>query len=214
MRAPLIVVILAVVAAGGYYFFQHQTSALPEVVETASAQSAAPVRPSDGAALTVFNDICIDGRANYAQTESRALAAGWSLASDDVNPNVARIMSISRGASVPQASEIVINAYAHPERPQFIVLTGMNLAGNPVNGCYVYDFAAPGLPELSPFETSLGAPTEIVSEPGVIDSKKWVRPALFPSVATLRMGYFPPGSPAEPQVGYSGLVLALTSMSR
>lgn len=214
MRAPLIVVVLAVVAAGGHYFYQRQPPQSAAMVGTAAAQTPMNVRPSDGAALAVFSDICIEGRANYTQTEGRALAAGWSLAADDVHPNVARIMAISRGASMPQASNIVMNAYAHPNRPQFIVLTGMNVAGNPVNGCYVYDFAAPGLPELSPLEVSLGAPSEVVSEPGVIDSKKWVRPAPFSSVATLRMGYFPLGSPAEPQVGYSGLVLALTSMSR
>ncbi len=214
MRAPLIVVVLAVVAAGGYYFYQRQAPTAPVAEAAAEPSSAASVRSSDGAALAVFNDICIEGRANYAQTESRALAAGWARAADGVHPNVARIMALSRGASIPQASDIVLNAYAHPERPQFIVLTGMSVSGNPVNGCYVYDFGAQGLPAAGPLEVSLGAPTEVVSEPGVIDSKKWVGPAAYPSVATLRMGYFPEGSPAEPQVGYSGLVLALTSMSR
>lgn len=115
---------------------------------------------------------------------------------------------------MPQASNVVMHAYSHPDRTQFIVLTGMNVSGMPVNGCYVYDFGATGLPELSPLEVSLGEPTERISQPGVADTKKWIRPASLPSVATLRMGYFPQGSPAEEQVGYNGLVLALTSMSR
>lgn len=214
MRAPLIALVLVAAGAAGYWFYQQSRGAEPAGAETTAAQTEAPAHPSDGAATTLFNEICIEGRASFAETESRALTSGWAQAPDDVHPAVERIMTISRGADVPQASDIVMHAYANPGRPQFIVLTGMNISGMPVNGCYVYDFGAPALPDLGALEVSLGAPTERLSEPGVVDSKKWVRPAALPSVATLRAGYFPQGSPAEAQLGFNGLVLALTSMSR
>jgi hypothetical protein len=214
MRASLIVLLLAVAGGAGYYFYQQSGRTEAAAVEATPAQVSMSTRPSDGAGPALFNDICIAGRESFAQTESRALAAGWTLAPDDIHPNVARIMAISRGASVPQASNVVMRAYAHPERPQYIVLTGMNVSGSPVNGCYIYDFGATQLPDLGALEASLGVPTERISEPGIVDSKKWVGPAALPSVATLRVGYFPLGSPAEAQLGFNGLVLALTSMSR
>jgi hypothetical protein len=214
MRAPFIVLTLALAGGAGYYFYQGSSPAEPEITQPASAQTPDPVRPSDGAAPTVFNDICIAGRASFSETERRALAAGWVQAADDVDPRVARIMAISRGADVPGASNVVMHAYANPDRPQFLVLTGLNVSGIPTNGCYVYDFGATSLPSFGSLEAALGEPNERIDEPGVVDSKKWTRPAAFPGVATLRAGYFPPGSPAEPQLGFSGLLFAVTSMSR
>lgn len=162
MRAPLLAILIVAVGAFAYLLTQRLAA------ESAAAEEAVSVSATDGAALAIFNEVCIEGRESFAQTESRAFASGWTQA----------------------------------------------MSGIPVNGCYIYDFDVSGLLERSDLESSRGEPSERTSQPGVVDAKKWVRPAPFPTVATLRMGYFPVGSPAVEQVGFSGLVLALTSMSR
>lgn len=196
MRAPLLAILIVAVGAFAYPLSQRSGS------ESAAAEEAVSVRVTDGAALAIFDEVCIEGRESFAQTESRALASGWTQVPDDVHPNVARIMAISRGAEVLGASNILMHAYAHSSRSQYMVLTSLTVSGVPVNGCYIYDFGVSGLPEPSDLEASLGEPSERTSQPGVVDAKKWVRPSPFPTVATLRMGYFPAGSPAVEQVGF------------
>ena len=213
MRAPLIALVLVALGAGGYYFFQ-QSQALSAAPAGANAPEASALPQTDGsAALALFNDICIEGQENFALTEARATAGGWTVAADDVHPATARIAAIARGADVG-ASNTVLNVYAHPERSEYIMLTDLTISGDRLNGCYVYDFQAAGIPDLGALQSRLGAAAQPESHPGVIESRQWTRPPAFPSVATVRVGYIPRGSPVEAQAGFTGLAIAVTSMSR
>lgn len=212
MRAPLIAVVLVVLGAAGYYFYRQNQSPQPAAEAAETPQPEA--QQTDGvAALALFNDICVEGRQSFAQTEARAAARGWVVAADGVHPATARIAAIARGSDIG-ASSVVMHVYAHPQHAEYVMLTDIVISGDRLNGCYVYDFQAAGIPDLTGLQARLGAPPESTVQAGVIDSRHWTPPPALPSVATLRVGYIPQGSPAEPQAGFTGLAIAITSMSR
>lgn len=212
MRALIIALVLLALGAGGYYFYQQNQDAAE--AEASAAEAAVLAAQTDGvAALALFNEICIAGQENFAATEALATAAGWAIAADDAHPSTARITGIARGADVG-ATGTVLHVYAHPQRAEFIMLSDLTIQGDRLNGCYVYDFQAGGIPDLSALETTLGAPFQRESHPGIIESRSLVGPPSFPSVASVRVGYLPRGSAAEEQAGFTGLALSMTSMSR
>lgn len=213
MRAPLIALVLLALVAGGYYFYQQSQAPSAPTTGTSAPEASALPQTDGSAALALFNDICIEGQENFALTAARATAAGWTVAADDVHPATGRIAAIARGADVG-ASNTVLNVYAHPERSEYIMLTDLTISGDRLNGCYVYDFQAAGIPDLSALQSRLGAAAQPVSQPGVIESRQWTRPPAFPSIATVRAGYIPQGSPVESQTGFTGLAIAVTSLSR
>lgn len=208
MRAPLIALVLVIFGAGAYYFFQ-----IAQQRPVATTSAGASTLQSSDPTLSIFSDVCVEGRQNFAESERRAIAAGWVVAPDDVNPSLAHIMSISRAAA-SQMPGGILHAYSHAGRSQYIVLTSLVVSGIPANGCYVYNFGASQLPDVSAMEARLGAPTEVTSQAGVAEIRAWTRPSALSDVAALRLAYFPPGSPAETQVGFSGLAFSMTSFSR
>jgi hypothetical protein len=207
MRAPLIVVVFAVVIGVLAYFF---FKTLQPVAEAPPPPPVPEARRTGADAFALFMGICVDGRATHEETTQRAIAAGYTVTPDHVNPKLGSVMALSRTTGIPPGvTDITLNAYAHPQ------LSSMLIRGERVHGCYVYDFEARYFPEeANGLEAMLGPPRDHVAQPGEVETRTWVGPEDWPEVDTLRMGFIEHDGPIHREVGFSGLTFAITSTSR
>jgi hypothetical protein len=92
-----------------------------------------------------------------------------------------------------------------------VVLAGSTLVD--LVGCYLYDFAAdqPMMPRLL-IDWLEGVPNETKYVPGTIIASKWDQPTGLPGTIDVFTAFVPAGSGLVSEVGFSGLVLKLTSV--
>jgi hypothetical protein len=166
--------------------------------------------------VDAFQQICLDARQNYATSAQAAGALGWTPTNESVRPELQRIFAIARTADTPATPMSELQAFGRADQTSvFLVLSELTVSGQLVNGCYLYDFAATAPVPSGIFVERLGVPAnEAITEPSIVISQKWVRPAALPNVATLRVGYIPERSELVEAAGFNGVALAVTSMSQ
>ena len=167
------------------------------------------------AVVQTFVSVCIEGRASFAASEAVALRSNWVAVGEAHRPELQTLFGFVR-SNIPANTPVSqLQAYGSDQSNAVIVLTELTVQGHLVNGCYVYDFdaTAPLAPEA--FVQIMGEqPTESQNIPGEIVMQKWIGPAAFEGIATLRVAFIVPGSESGRQTGLVGLALASTSFTR
>ncbi|MEQ7153669.1 hypothetical protein [Brevundimonas aurifodinae] len=178
--------------------------------------AAAPVKEVLGPdpRLAAFQQFCLPHRLDPAAMISGFEQGGWSLSAADANPELAAVTQLDqdRASEAEATSETTIlrrdNLFATVN-----VLTAEIAQDETARygTCAIWDFdAAFGIPDQQASSLS-SAESRIRLDQSYGRIVQWDLSSALPGAGNLQTSYFPEGSPAAVQTGFTGTAVFLTS---
>ena len=175
---------------------------------------AAPVPASTAtdARVAAFRATCIPDRQDFEAILVRASADGWKVVTGDADPELKAVLDASLDGSAGTGSAIHSFRKDIDSRAIFLVASRVTFGRYILVGCYLYDFAAttPLAPEL--FNDWLGGPPAAqMNEPGNAVGYQWETPKTLPGTWDVYATFIAEGGAGQKEIGFSGLVMKITS---
>ena len=166
------------------------------------------------ARLAAFEQFCLPNRFDPAATISGFKEGGWSVSTADANPELAAVMQLDQ--DLASKAEAVSETTVLWDGSLFATVNVMtaDISENEVARyatCAVWDFeAASGIPDEQASSLTKTEPRVRLDQPyGRI--VQWNLSGILPRAGNLQASFFPNGSPAAAQSGFTGAAVLLTS---